>query len=149
RPWSIVFRLAALFTFAAATMLLCAMGAAYLVVVRHVDHDNDRYLIDKLAAIRADVAANPDSKPLNRELSILRAADKAYAVRVLDSSGNVIAESPKMHSFLPVQVFPKTLSTPRMRPAVSIFRARNHEDFALITALAETDSRQLILQLAQ
>lgn len=149
RPWSIVFRLAALFTFAAATMLLCAMGAAYLVVVRHVDHDNDRYLIDKLAAIRADVAANPDSKPLNRELSILRAADKAYAVRIMDSSGNVIAESPKMHSFLPVEVFPKTLSTPRQRPAVTIFRARNHQDFALITALADANNQQLILQLAQ
>jgi len=74
RPWSIVFRLALLFTFAAGAMLLCAMGAAYLVVVRHVDHDNDRYLTDKLAAIRADVAADPGPKALNRVLTMIRTA---------------------------------------------------------------------------
>ena len=58
RSWSIVFRLALLFTIAAAGMLLVAMGAAYWVVVQHVDHDNDRYLTDKLAAIRADMLAD-------------------------------------------------------------------------------------------
>jgi two-component system, OmpR family, heavy metal sensor histidine kinase CusS len=149
RPWSIVFRLALLFTSAAATMLLCAMGAAYLVVVRHVDHDNDRYLIDKLAAIRADIAANPGAKALNRELSILHATDKAYAVRILDSSWKVIAESPKMSSLLPADVFPKTISTFRQRPAGTIYRARNHHDFALITAAADFGDQRLIVQLAQ
>jgi hypothetical protein len=58
KPWSIVFRLALLFTSAAAAMLLFAMAAAYWVVVEHVDHDNDRYLTDKLAAIRADIAVD-------------------------------------------------------------------------------------------
>ena len=149
RPWSIVFRLALLFTFAAATMLLCAMGAAYLVVVRHVETDNDRYLTDKLAAMRADIIADPGPKVLNRELSIIRAADKTYAVRVLDSSGKVIAESPKMRLLLPIEVFPKTLSLHGQRPQVTIYRARNHHDFALLTATADIGKQHLILHLAQ
>src|SRR5580765_1074027 len=91
RPWSIVFRLAFLFTFAAAAMLLFAMGAAYWVVVQHVDHDNDRYLTDKMAALRADIAADAGPESLGRELQIIRAADKAYAVRVLNDQAQVVA----------------------------------------------------------
>ena len=149
RPWSIVFRLAVLFTFAAATMLLCAMGAAYLVVVGHVDHDNDRYLTDKLAAIRADVAADPGPKALNRVLTMVRVADKAYAVRILNQSGGIIAESPKMSSFLPIDVFPKTLSARGQRPVVMLYRSHNRKDFALVSAHMDLGNQRLTLQLAQ
>jgi len=89
RSWSIVFRLALLFTVAAAGMLLFAMAGAYWVVVRHVDNDNDRYLTDKLAAIRADILADAGPQSLNYELTIIRAADKVYAVRVIDEAPRV------------------------------------------------------------
>ena len=149
RPWSIVFRLALLFTFAAGAMLLCAMGAAYLVVVRHVDHDNDRYLTDKLAAIRADVAADPGPKALNRVLTMIRAADKAYAVRILNPSGGVIAESPKMSLLVPIEAFPKKLSLEGQRPVVSIYHGHNRQEFALLSADIDLGNQPLTLQLAQ
>lgn len=96
RPWSIVFRRALLFTVAAAVMLLFAMAAAYWVVVQHVEHDNDRYLTDKLAAIRADITADAGLTSLGRELNIIQAVDKSYAVRVIDPAGKIVAESPSL-----------------------------------------------------
>ncbi|HEX4666113.1 MAG TPA: heavy metal sensor histidine kinase [Chthoniobacterales bacterium] len=149
RPWSIVFRLALLFTIAAAAMLLFAMAAAYWVVVEHVDHDNDRYLTDKLAAIRADIAVDYGPQSLSRELSIIRAADKAYAARVLDRDGNVVAESPRMRKILPIDVFPQAVSVPGQRPATAIYHARNGKTFALVTSRADLEDQPLTLQLAQ
>jgi two-component system heavy metal sensor histidine kinase CusS len=144
-----VFRLALLFTVAAAVMLLFAMAAAYWVVVQHVDHDNDRYLTDKLAAIRADIAVDAGPQSLNRELNIIRAADKSYAVRVLDQAGKVVAESPRMRKLLPIEVFPKGLSLSGQRPVTSIYHARNQKTFALVTSVAEFENESFTLQLAQ
>ncbi|MGH8094909.1 MAG: heavy metal sensor histidine kinase [Chthoniobacterales bacterium] len=149
RPWSIVFRLAFLFTVAAAAMLLFAMGSAYWVVVQHVLHDNDRYLTDKIAGIRADIAADAGPESLSRELSIVRTADKVYAVRVLDEAGNVVAESPKMRALLPIAIFPKAPSQRGQRPATVIYHARNRKVFALVTAGADIANQRLTLQLAQ
>ena len=149
KSWSIVFRLALLFTVAAAGMLLFAMAAAYWVVVQHVDHDNDRYLTDKLAAIRADIAVDAGPHSLNRELNIIHAADKVYAVRVLDQAGNVVAESPRMRGLLPIEVFPKALSIRGERPRTSIYHARNRKTFALVTSAADFENQPLTLQLAQ
>lgn len=149
RPWSIVFRLALLFTIAAGGLLLLAMAGAYWVVVKHVDHDNDRYLTDKLAAIRAVMAVDSGPQSLNRALNIIRAADKAYAVRVLDEAGRVVAESPKMRRVLPIEVFPTTLSTQGQRPTTLHYHARNGKTFALVTAAADLGAQRLTLQLAQ
>jgi hypothetical protein len=110
RSWSIALRLVLLFTVAAALLLLLAMGAAYWTVVQHVVHDNDRYIPETLAAIRADIAVDAGPQSLSRELEIIRAADRTYAVRVLDSAGHVVAESPRMGETLPINVFPATIS---------------------------------------
>jgi len=149
RSWSLVFRLALLFTIAAAGMLLVAMGAAYWVVVQHVDHDNDRYLTDKLAAIRADMLADAGPQSLNNELTIVHAADKIYAVRVIDERGQIVAESPRMRGVLPVEVFPKAISLTGQRPNTTLYHARNHKTFALVTAVAALGSQYMTLQLAQ
>ncbi len=149
KSWSIVFRLVLLFTVAAAVMLLVAMAAAYWAVVQHVDHDNDRYLTDKLAAIRADIAVDAGPQSFNRELKIIRAADKAYAVRVLDQAGNVVAESPRMRGLLPINVFPKALTVRGQRPKTTIYHARNGKTFALVTSPVDFGNQSLTLQLAQ
>jgi hypothetical protein len=149
RSWSIVLRLVLLFTVAAALLLLMAMAAAYWTVTQHVDNDNDRYLAEKLAALRADIAADAGPDSLSRELMIIRAADKTYAVRVLDSSGHVVAETPRMLEILPIDIFPSTLSVRGQRPITVTYRARNRKIFALVTAVSEVGGRSLTLQLAQ
>ena len=149
RSWSIALRLVLLFTVAAALLLLSAMAAAYWVVTQHVLHDNDRYITEKLTAIRAGIAADSDPESLNRELRTIQAADKTYAVRVLDSAGRVVAETPRMHLTLPLDVFPTVISITGTRPATFTYQTRNRKIFALATAVSEVQGRRLTLQLAQ
>ena len=130
-------------------LVLLAMLASYWVAIQRVNNDNDRYLTDKLVAIRADMAADSGAQSLSRELKIIHAADKVYAVRVLDSAGNIVAESPEMPQFLPVEVFPKTLSIPGERPLSKTYHTANRKTFALVTAMADLGSQRLTLQLAQ
>ena len=149
RSWSIALRLVLLFTVGAALLLLMAMAAAYWTVIQHVLHDNDRYITEKLTAIRADIASDADPKSLNRELMIIRAADKTYAVRVLDSAGHVVAETPRMHETLPIEVFPTVISVRGVRPTTLTYEARNRRVFALVTAVLEVGRQRLTIQLAQ
>ena len=149
RGWSIAARLVLFFTIAAAVLLLCMMAAAFWVVVQHVEHDNDRYMTDKLAALRANLAADAGTESLKRELQMIRTADKTYAVRVLDQTGKVVAESPKMQHLLPIEVFPKTISVGGRRPSPLRYHARNGKTFALVTAIAELPNQRFTLQLAQ
>lgn len=149
RSWSITLRLVLLFTVAAAFLLVLAMGAAYWTVVQHVVHDNDRYITEKLAALQADIAADAGAESLSRELKIIRAADKTYAVRVIDSAGQVVAESPRMSVLLPIEAFPTDLSRRGERPVTTTWQTRNHKTFALVTAVADVGGHRLTLQLAQ
>ena len=147
--WSIAFRLVLLFTVGAAGLVLFAMLASYSVVIQHVNHDHDRYLTDKLAAIRADMVEDSGPLSLNQELKTIHAADKAYAIRVLDSAGNVVAESPQMRQVLPIELFPKAVSVHGKRPVTEIYHDLNGETFALVTAVADLGNQRLTLQLAQ
>jgi two-component system, OmpR family, heavy metal sensor histidine kinase CusS len=149
RSWSIAFRLVFLFTVAAALLLLLAMAAAYWTVMQHVLHDNDRYITEKLTALRAHLAVDASPEALSQELKIIRAADKTYAVRVLDSAGHVVAESPRMRSKLPIEVFPSAISVRGERPVTILYHARNKKTFALVTAVTEVGGQRMTLQLAQ
>ncbi|MEO8438622.1 MAG: heavy metal sensor histidine kinase [Spartobacteria bacterium] len=149
RSWSIALRLVMLFTVAAAVLLLFMMAAAYWAVMQHALRENDRYITEKLAALRADIAADAGPASLNRELKIIRAADKTYAVRVIDQAGHVVAESPQMGRILPPSLFPATPSVSGERPFTTLYQARKKRIFALVTAISEVSGQRLTLQLAQ
>jgi two-component system heavy metal sensor histidine kinase CusS len=129
--------------------VLVTMLTSYWVVIQHVNHDNDHYLMDKLVAIQADLAADAGPQSLSRELEVIHVADKIYAVRVLDSAGNVAAETPEMPQVLPVEIFPKTLSIPGQQAVIRTYHAANRETFAVMTAVADAGNQRLTLQLAQ
>lgn len=149
RTWSIGFELVLLFTVAAAALLLLALVTAYSAVRQHVLHDNDRYLSEKLAAVRADLATDATPESLSQELKIIRAADRSYAVRVMDGAGRVVAETPNMSKLLPPLIFPRTISVRGERPTTLIYEARRKKIFALASAIAEVGSERLTIQLAQ
>ncbi|MGI8890315.1 MAG: heavy metal sensor histidine kinase [Chthoniobacterales bacterium] len=149
RSWSIASRLVLLFTVGAAALLLLAMAAAYWTVMQHVLHDNDRYLSEKLAALRAGIATDAGPESLQQELKIIRAADRTYAVRVLDTAGHVVAESPRMARRLPPAVFPSTISVMGARPTTATYRTPNGKNFALMTAISLFGKDRFTIQLAQ
>ncbi len=147
--WSIAFEAVLLFTVAAAVLLLVALVTAYSAVRQHVLHDNDRYLAEKLTALRADLATDARPESLSQELRIIRAADRSYAVRVIDGTGQIVAESPRIGKLLPPEVFPRTLSVRGARPATLIYEARRRKIFALVSGVAEVGSERFTIQLAQ
>lgn len=150
RGGSIALRFVLFFTVVAALLLLFLLGGAYWLVVQHFDHTNDRYITDKLAALGADILAdNAGPQSLDRELKIIRAADKSYAVRVLDEAGRVVAESPNMRNSLAIEVFPKTLSLPGERPRTVMHQTARGKDFALVTAPVAFGAHHYTVQLAQ
>src|SRR5262249_47722362 len=149
QTWSIAFQFVLIFTIAAGGLVLFTMLASYWFAIQRVNNDNDRDLADKLAAILADLAADSGPQSLSQELNIIHVADKIYAVRVLDSAGDILAESPEMSRILPVEIFRKALSTPGQRPVPVTYHAANREPFALVTAGTDLGNQRLPLQLAQ
>lgn len=143
-PRSIASQLVLLFTLAAAFLLCCGLGALYWIVVRHAFEEDNEVLTDKVAAVRADLAAAAGLQAVAWELKNIRPADRgAYWVRVLDSSKHTLAETPEMSALLPSEVFPAESS----RKPVD-FRS-NGRLFSLITSEHEGAGAQYVIQVAQ
>ena len=105
-PRSIASQLVLLFTLAAAFLLSCGLGALYWIVVRHAFEEDNEVLADKVAAVRADLAAPGGINVVTEELKSVRAGERAaYWVRILDSTKRVTAETPGMAARLPTSVF--------------------------------------------
>jgi two-component system heavy metal sensor histidine kinase CusS len=149
KPRSIASQLVLRFTPATAALLFCALAVLYSIVVRHAFEEDNVFLADKIFALRADLTKAGWPQALNEELRILRAdAHAAYWVRVLDSSGRVVAETPGMNGLLSSSIFP---------PAeTSISSAWNPKDyrigsklFSLAATVMETDGQRYAIQVAQ
>jgi len=103
---SIAFQLILLFTLAAGLLLACGLGIFYSIVVRHAVAEDNSVLADKMFGLSADLREN-GPEILGKELAARRAGEHtAYWIRILDSQGNVIAETPHMDRLIPPQIFP-------------------------------------------
>jgi two-component system heavy metal sensor histidine kinase CusS len=148
RPRSIASQLVLLFTLAAAFLLSCGLGTFYLIVVRHAFEEDNEFLADRLSALRGELS---QSGGLGSLTATLRNAGEskaeAYWVRVIDSNGNIIAETPKMSGVLPATVFPDSLGKN------SVHRPKNYRInkklFSLVATSEEADGRRYVVQLAQ
>lgn len=104
---SISSQLVILFTLAATLLLSCGLGAFYWIVVRQAFEEDNAVLTDKVFALRAELKKSGGPGALQDQLNIPRPGEHAaYWVRVTDSEGRVLAESPGMDEALPVAVFP-------------------------------------------
>jgi two-component system heavy metal sensor histidine kinase CusS len=147
-PRSIASQLVLLFTPAAALLLFCGLAVFYWIVVRHAFEEDNRALSDKLIALRADFTKTGGALALTDELKTLRAGEHTdYWVRLLDSSGHTMAETPAMSELLPSSAFPP--------PQTSSF-VRNPKDyrttgqlFSLVATLQEAGGQPLTIQVAQ
>jgi hypothetical protein len=75
-PRSIASQLVLLFTLAAAFLLCCGLGALYWIVVRHAFEEDNEVLADKVAAVRADLAAAAGLQVVAWELKNIRPGDR-------------------------------------------------------------------------
>lgn len=146
-PRSIASQLVLLYTLAAAFLLCCGLGALYWIVIGHAFEEDNEVLEDKVTAVRADLnAAGPQL--ISEGLKNARAGERAtYWVRILDSKGQTVAETPGMSALLPPSVFANLVQTAvRIEPAD--FRADNRL-FSLVAVQDRVGDETYVIQVAQ
>ena len=107
--WSLALRLTAWYVGSSFAILLTATIALYLILIGNVRRAQDEFLADKVRFIREMLQKKPDDLADLKEEVEATWAPMQFArvyVRVIDGSGNVIAESPEMSDRLDVAMFP-------------------------------------------
>src|SRR5207248_9125913 len=106
KPRSIAFQLILLFTLAAALLLACGLGIFYSIVVRHAFAEDNAVSADKMFALSADLREN-GPEMFAEEATAHRAGQHTpYWIRILDSQGRAIAETPEMDRLISTQLSP-------------------------------------------
>jgi two-component system, OmpR family, heavy metal sensor histidine kinase CusS len=148
KPRSIAFQLILLFTLAAALLLASGLGIFYSIVVRHAFAEDNAVLADKLSAVNTDLRENgPDV--FAEELAAHRVGEHTpYSIRMLDSQGRIVAETPGMDRLLPTQIFPAA------RELALALRTRKDyhgaaKQFSLVAFNEHFNGRTYTLQVAQ
>jgi two-component system heavy metal sensor histidine kinase CusS len=147
-PRSIASQLVLRFTLAATIMLSCGLGLLYVIVARHASEEDNVFLADKILALRSDLNKGDWQEVLANELRAPRANEHiAYWVRVVDSNGQTVAETPGMNRLLPATIFP---------PAETTSSALTPKDYrtggklmSLVATSQEASAHPFILQVAQ
>ena len=147
-PRSIASQLVFLFTPAAALLLFCGLAVFYWIVVQHAFEEDNRALSDKLIALRADISKTGGPEAVADQLKTVRTSEHiGYWVRLVDSTGHTVAETPAMSELLPSSAFPTA--------QISTF-VRNPKDyrtagklFSLVATLQEARGQPLTIQVAQ
>ena len=148
-PRSIASQLVLLFTLASAFLLCCGLGSLYWIVVRHAFEEDNEVLVDKIAAVRADLKTGSGPQFMSEELKNAPAGDRAaYWVRVLDSSGRTVTETRGMNALLPPPIFPQSQDTAGAMPSPHDFRTASGL-FSLVTTTEEAAGQRYTIQLAQ
>ncbi|MBV9008410.1 MAG: heavy metal sensor histidine kinase [Verrucomicrobia bacterium] len=144
-PRSIASQLILLFTIAAAFLLACGLAIFYLLVVRHAFEEDNAVLADKVFALRA--VLKKGGPELLADHVRMTGGETAWKIRLIDTDGNIVAESPGMSGILPAAIFP----APKAGNWQFVPKNYEHDGnlFSLIATRAEVSGRPLILQLAQ
>jgi two-component system heavy metal sensor histidine kinase CusS len=147
-PRSIASQLVLSFTVAAALLLCCGLVVLYLIVVRHAFEEDNVFLADKIFALRADLRRLGGPEGLHEELNPAQdGKGVTYWVRVLDSNGGVVAETPGMNATLPSNIFPPLRVTGAITDPKN-YRTRDRL-FSLVSTNVRSGERSYILQVGQ
>src|SRR6516165_7835212 len=148
KPRSIAFQLILLFTLAAALLLACGLGVFYSIVAHHAFAEDNAVLADKLLALSADLREN-GPEIFSEEVTAHRAGQHTpYWIRILDSQGRTIAETPEMDRLIPTQIFPVA-----REPGEAIRTRKDYRSagklFSLVSFNEHSGGERYTLQLAQ
>jgi two-component system heavy metal sensor histidine kinase CusS len=147
KPRSIAFQLILLFTLAAALLLACGLGVFYSIVVRHAYAEDNAVLADKMFALSADFREN-GPEVFGEEVTVRRGQHTPYWIRILDSLGRPLVETPEMDRLIPTQIFPVA-----REPAEAIRTRKDYRTagklFSLVSFNEQSGGETYTLQLAQ
>jgi two-component system, OmpR family, heavy metal sensor histidine kinase CusS len=147
-PAAIASQLVFLFTLAAAFLLLCGLGVFYWLVVRHAFEEDNAVLADKISALSADLRSG-GPKALDQELKSVRTGEHAvYWVRVVDSAGRIVTETPGMNRLLAPSIFPGTPTSTSATRNPKNYRIGGRL-FSLVTSIEKANGQPYTIQVAQ
>jgi two-component system heavy metal sensor histidine kinase CusS len=148
KPRPIASQLVLFFTLAAALLLCCGFGVFYWIVVRHAFIEDNAVLTDKVSALGADFNEG-GPKIFGEELKAHRAGEHApYWIRVLDSEGHTVAETPGMNRLLPSDIFPPAQSTTSPLRSPKDYRTAG-KLFSLVATNETSGGQTYAIQVAQ
>jgi two-component system heavy metal sensor histidine kinase CusS len=147
-PRSIAAKLVLLFTLTATLLLSCGLGVFYWIVVRHAFAEDNAVLADKISGLSADFRES-GLGIFGEELRTHRAGEHTpYWIRVLDSGGRTVTETPGMDRLIPPDVFP-----PAQRSNSSIRNPKDYRAraklFSLVAVNEKTGGQTYMIQVAQ
>jgi two-component system heavy metal sensor histidine kinase CusS len=146
-PQSIASQLVLLFTLAAAVLLCCGLVVFYLLVVHHAFEEDNRYLIDKLVAVRADLSTTDWPAALNAELRNAQGREPAYWIRVVNGRGETLTETPNMAQVLPPNLFQLSNSKSAIGPPVN--HRAGGKLFSLLATQTQVHDQTYVVHVAQ
>lgn len=145
---SIAFQLILLFTLAAGLLLACGLGIFYSIVVRHAVAEDNAVLADKMFALSADLRENGPEMFAEEVTAHRTGQHTSYWIRILDSQGHAIAETPQMDRLIPTEIFPAG-----REPAEALRTRKDYRSagkfFSLLAFNEHPDGNVYTLQLAQ
>src|SRR5215470_8612390 len=148
KPRSIAFQLILLFTLAATLLLACGLGVFYSIVAHHAFAEDNAVLADKVFALSADLREN-GPEAFGEEVTAHRAGQHPpYWIRILDSQGQAIGETPEMDRLIPEQTFPAA-----REPGEAIRTRKDYRNegklFSLVSFKERSGGEIYTLQVAQ
>ena len=147
-PRSIASQLVFRFTLAAALLLCFGLVVLYLIVVRHAFEEDNVFLADRIAALRADLKNVSGPETLQGQLRMPQIGKSmTYWIRALDSTGQPIAETPGMKEMLPADVFPEA-RTDMLMTKPKNYRAHS-KLFSLAASNEKINGQSYLIQVGQ
>jgi two-component system heavy metal sensor histidine kinase CusS len=147
-PLSIAAKLVLLFTLTATLLLSCGLGLFYWIVVRHAFAEDNAVLADKISSLSADFKGGGPGT-FDEEVRTRRAGEHVtYWIRLLDSEGRTITETPGMGRLIPPDVFPSAQES-----ASSVRNPKDYRTggklFSLVAVNEKSGGQTYTIQVAQ
>jgi len=143
RQWSLAVRLAAGFSVAAFSLLLVASALLYWALANNLDQEDNEYLGEKIALIER-LLKNQPGNAASLQTEVDRESQQHFyppvMIRVLDSKGQVLAETHGMSETMPATLFPKAVSFHSGQWNAVPFLSATGRPFGMISATVNVDS---------
>jgi two-component system heavy metal sensor histidine kinase CusS len=151
KPWSLATRLTAWYAASAFALVLATGAFLYWTALRNLDREDDRLLGDRARVLVSVLKSRPgDSDALRRE--VLEEWDAHQRtqlhVRILESDGQTLIETPGMGRLLPSPSFPPPETEPTSGADVAVANAGSFRVMAIAAAPSLPNGDSYIIQVA-